>query len=344
MLLKNTDILMKKKLADNDFDSYGILVSANGEEAFIHSDNVDLDTYFDIASMGKVLITAQLILKAVDRGWLTIDDTLDMFFDNVPPEKRKITVKQMLTHTSGIIRIFIPREIADQGRDVITRYILAEPLAFEPGCGQIYSCNAYILLGFIAEKLYKKPLDEIFEEEIKKPLGLTRSRFNIAVDEPNAAHCYKREHIGEYRVDDENAYSMRGIGGNGAQFWTMRDIRMFIEAVLDKSEKLYSKNIFDMAEKNYVGSLGTGWGLGYLVADGKYPQVGRLFKPGSFGHCGHTGTSFFIDRENRMYVIILTNATRFLNKKNNFNGYDYDIIEKMRADIHNEILKDIEAK
>ena len=74
MLLKNTDILMKKKLADNDFDSYGILVSANGEDAFIHSDNVDLDTYFDIASMGKVLITAQLILKAVDRGWLTIDE------------------------------------------------------------------------------------------------------------------------------------------------------------------------------------------------------------------------------------------------------------------------------
>ena len=92
MLLKITDILMKKKLADNDFDSYGILVSANGEEAFIHSDNVDLDTYFDIASMGKVLITATLILKAVGDKRLTVDDTLDRFFPDVPPEKKNISI------------------------------------------------------------------------------------------------------------------------------------------------------------------------------------------------------------------------------------------------------------
>ena len=67
-----------------------------------------------------------------------------------------------------------------------------------------------------------------------------------------------------------------------------------------------------------------------------------LFPLGSFGHCGHTGCSFFMNREKNMYVIILTNATRFLNMKNNFNGYDYGVIMKMREDIHNEIYKDLQ--
>ena len=49
-----------------------------------------------------------------------------------------------------------------------------------------------------------------------------------------------------------------------------------------------------------------------------------------------------MNREKNMYVIILTNATRFLNMKNNFNGYDYGVIMKMREDIHNEIYKDLQ--
>ena len=111
---------------------------------------------------------------------------------------------------------------------------------------------------------------------------------------------------------------------------------------MSKSDKLYPEWVYTAAEKDYVGSIGEAWGFGWLITDKNYTQTGMLFPLGSFGHCGHTGCSFFMNREKNMYVIILTNATRFLNMKNNFNGYDYGVIMKMREDIHNEIYKDLQ--
>ena len=100
MNFKNTEKLLNQKFADNDFDSYCVFVYAKGYERFIHSPNVNADTYFDIASMGKVLVTSPLILKAIGENKLSLDDTLAHFFDNTPKDKAFITIKQLLTHTS----------------------------------------------------------------------------------------------------------------------------------------------------------------------------------------------------------------------------------------------------
>ncbi len=343
MILKNTNLLLKEKLKSREFDSYAVLVSVDGDKEFLHSQSVDGDTYFDIASMGKVLVTSTLILKAIDEKKLSLDDTLQNFFDCVPNEKRNITIKQLLTHTSGIVRCDIPQNTADNGANAVAKFILTGSLAFKPGTNQEYSCNGMLLLGYILEKVYGKPLEEIFNEKLKKTLGYTRSKFNIAIDEPNSAVCYRTKTLDgiDHPWDDENIRILKTSAGSGGQFFTMNDIEKFGDAVIEKSALLYSEDIFDEAEKNYVTDFGEGWGLGWLYVDGKYPQTGKLFPIGSFGHCGHTGTSMFFSREKNMYVIILTNATRFLNMKNNFNGYDYGKICEMRADIHNAISEDL---
>ena len=95
MNFKNTEKLLNQKFADNDFDSYCVFVYAKGYERFIHSPNVNADTYFDIASMGKVLVTSPLILKAIGENKLSLDDTLAQFFDNTPKDKAFITIKQL---------------------------------------------------------------------------------------------------------------------------------------------------------------------------------------------------------------------------------------------------------
>lgn len=344
MDLSKTKLFMDNLSKDGLADSYSVYLCKGGEQAYISSENVNIHTYFDIASMGKILITATLILKALDKNKLSLNDTLEKFFNNVPSDLKKITVQQLLTHTSGIVRCEIPRSIADMGNDRIANYIMNNPLAYKPGNGKIYSCNAYILLGFIAEKIYKLPLDKAFYKYTAEALDLTESCFNISVNEANAAVSYRRKEVGEYRSDDENVYSMRGIAGNGAQFWTMSDMIKFCDAVINKSSKLYSSEIFDMAERSYTGKLGEdAHGLGWLIVDKRYKQGGQLFSPGCFGHCGHTGTSFFFDRNEKMYVIILTNATRCLWLKNNCQGYDYNVICKMRENIHNKILEDINS-
>lgn len=341
MQLTNTKKLMELKYADLCFDSYAVLVYKDGEKKSLFSDNVNEYTYFDVASMGKVLITSTLILQSIDQGLLNLDDTLDMFFDVKDVCKKNITIKQLLTHTSGIIRHPLTKDFAREGSAAIAAEILSFPLAYKPGENYIYSCNGYILLGFILEKIYGISLEEIYNKNLAKPLGLKRTTFEISLDEDNAAVCYRWKSGYSKRFDDENVLAMGKTGGSGGQQSCLDDIEKFIMAVIEKNKVLYSEKWFELAEQNYTPAFSEGRGLGYLVVDEKYPQTGKLFSIGSFGHCGHTGQSFFIDRKENLFVIILTNATRFLNMKSNFTGYDYREICRMREEIHNEILTDL---
>lgn len=341
MELNKTRLFMESLIKEGVLDSYAVLFKKENDKCLISSDNVTPDTYFDIASMGKILVTATLILKAMGEKKVSLNDTLDMFFDEVPESKRKITVRQMLTHTSGIVRCPLPPDLAGKGNKAVAKYIIDNPLAYEPGEGKIYSCNAYILLGFIVEKIYNMPLDKAFYANTKIALNLTKSGFNIDINEPNAAVSYRRVRVGKYRSDDDNVCNMKGIAGSGAQFFTIADMEKYCDAIMQKNSKLYSSEIYDLAEKSYTGSLGEDAnGLGWLIVDKRYRQTGKLFPNGSFGHCGHTGTSFFFNRGENMYAVILTNATRCIWLKNNYKE-DYDAVCKMRENIHNKILSDI---
>lgn len=343
MELVKTKKLLEEKLKNKDFETYAVLVHSKGEETRLYSDDADEFTYFDVASMGKVLVTSTLILQAISRGMLTLESTLDEYFDVKDEKKKKITVKQLITHTSGIIRYNLSPDSEIKTIDEVADEIMSYPPAYEPGTNYIYSCNGFILLGFILEKIYKMPLEEIYMNNIAKPLKLKRTSFKIGFDEPNSALCcrYREGTNGLKRFDDENVLAMGIALGNGGQQSCIYDIKRFIDAVLERSSVLYSEELYYDAETNQTPSFGEGRGLGYLVVDEKYPQTGKLFPVGSFGHCGHTGQSFFINREKGLYVIILTNATRCANAKNNFKGYDYGDIMKMREEIHNAIAEDL---
>lgn len=119
---------------------------------------------------------------------------------------------------------------------------------------------------------------------------------------------------------------IKGVDGSGAQFRTITNLEKFCDAVMAKSEKLYPAQIYDLAEKSRTGALGEdASGPGRLIVDERYRQTGRLFPLGSFGHCGHTGTSFFFSREKYMYAVLLTNATRCLWLKGNY-SYGYGVV------------------
>lgn len=344
MELRNTKRLMEDKQKNKDFDSYAVYVKLGKNEHTFYSDNVNEDTYFDIASCGKILITSPLILQSIDKGILSLDSTLNEFFEDIPENKREITVKQLMTHTSGIVRHNYSRESTGKSHNAVAEEILNQPLGFEPGTDYGYSCSGMILLGFILEKIYGDSLEALFEKFLKKPLGYTRSKFNIEVSEENSAICYRSENVDGLSSpwDDENVRIMQTSAGSGGQFFTLSDIKKYTDAILEKDEKLYSKEMFSAAEKQYAPRCASeSRGLGWLYVDEKYHQTGKLFPNGSFGHCGHTGQSIFFNREKDMCVVILTNATRFLSMRSGFKGYDYGNIMKMREEIHNAIFDDL---
>ena len=340
MDLKKTRAYLEALRSNLDLDTYAVAVRYGDREAMLLSENADEFTYFDVASMGKVLVTSTLILQSIDRGFLALENTLDEFFNVADTQKGGITIRQLLTHTSGIIRHELTREICLQGNDAIAAEILSYPLEYEPGSNYIYSCNGYILLSFILEKIHKRTLEELYRDWIAKPLRLKRTAFEIALDEPNAAVCYFwRNGVQAQRFDDLNVLAMGRAVGSGGQQSCLHDIKAFTDAVLEKSELLYSKPLFALAEENYTPHYSEGRGLGYLVVDPSYPQTGKLFPIGSFGHCGHTGQSFFINREAKLSVIILTNATRHAKLKK-AKGY-YEDVMKMREELHNTIKEDL---
>jgi len=344
MKLRNTEALMREKAENKDFDSYAVYVKIGENEHTFYSENVNEDTYFDIASCGKILITSPLVFQAIDKGMLSLDSTLNEFFEDVPEDKKEITVKHLLTHTSGIVRHNYSRELIGKSHDEAAKEILERPLSYETGKDFVYSCSGMVLLGFVLEKIYGDSLENLFEKFLKKPLGYTRSKFNIEVNEKNAAICYRSENVDGLSSpwDDENIRILQTAAGSGGQFFTLSDIKKYVNAVLEKDERLYSKEMFSAAEKQYTPDCASeSRGLGWVYVDEKYQQTGKLFSEGSFGHCGHTGQSIFFDREKDMCVVILTNATRFLSMRSGFKGYDYGEIMKMREKIHNAVYDDL---
>lgn len=346
MQLNHTNQTLRALRENNVFGDYAVLVRYQGEKQLLTSPGVNGDTYFDNASMGKILITSPLILRAIGEGKISLDTTLDACFRDacipeVPEDKKSITIQQILTHSSGIVRYEFAPEVAQMDHDAVAKEILSRPLAYAPGTSYTYSCHGYILLGFLAEKLYGARLDTLFETILKPALGLTRSRFNIAGNEPNAVVCYSRREMGAYRADDSNVRLLHGVAGSGASFSTAYDMERYADAIFRKDAALYAPYLYELAEKDYTPNYAEGRGLGYLMPDDRYSQTGRLFPKGSFGHCGHTGQSLFLNREMDLYVILLTNTTRYSNLKNDYRGYDYNVTCRMRETVHNAIAEDI---
>ena len=201
MRLEQTEKTLETLRRARVFGDYAVYVRRRGESTFLSSDGVDDLSYFDVASMGKVLITTTLILRAVGEGRLSLDSTLPEFFAAVPAALRQVTVRHLLTHTSGIVRFTFPEEARGFDRERLAEMLLAYPPRFAPGEDMVYSCNGFILLGMIAEKVLGDSLEELFARYIRRPLGLVRSCFRIALDEPNAVVCYsRRDAAAEYGI------------------------------------------------------------------------------------------------------------------------------------------------
>lgn len=348
MNLNYTGELMHSLLEKRAFDSYAVTVGIGEHQTQIFSGNVNGDTLFDMASCGKILHTAPVTFQLIDEGRLSLDSTLDAFFDHVPEEKKKITVRQILTHTSGIRRTELTREQCTRGDDALAATILSVPLAFDPGTDVRYSCAGMNIIGLIDEKITGKTMEQLFVERIREPLCMTRARFKLEPYENNAAVCHRWQDAYPQQFDDPNVLAMGRVCGAGGSFFSPDDLQKFCRAVLSEDERLYSKQFFSESEKihspRYSGSgkmTENSRGLGYMIVDEYYPQTGSLFPVGSFGHCGHTGQSMFMNREKQLYVIINTNATRYSLIRNQFKCEDYAYVCRLRADIHNEIRKDL---
>src|SRR5215208_347321 len=144
---------------------------------------------FDMGSMAKQF-TAAAVLLLESEGKLSVNDRLSRFFPNVPPDKRDITLHQMLTHTAGLVS-----DVADDydqiSADSGLRALFAEPLVSLPGQAFNYSNAAYATLATLIERLTGKSYDAFMAERIYGPAGMTHTGYRIPnLDSSLVAHTY----------------------------------------------------------------------------------------------------------------------------------------------------------
>lgn len=337
-LLHQTERCLWQHLANGRMDSFALLVRYGDEKCILTSPNINQDTCFEVASLTKVTVTAPLALMAVREGKLSLDEKLG---DIIPglTDMAGSTVFQLMTHSSGIGGVPFSFELTDQGSFEVAKAICQAPTSYVPGTAVEYSCMGFITLGAILEHRYGKKLDALFDEKLAKPLGLTRSRFNMPLGEINTAVCYRREFERLYGVDDENAYFMRGVSGNAGAYWSISDLERLADAVYDR--RLYGEELSVKAEQGYTRGMLQNRGLGYLMIGEKDPLSGGLFGKGSFGHCGYTGTSMFFDRQKQLYVVLLSNAARFAYRESPTHDHVRGRTLEIRSSVHTAIKNDL---
>jgi len=310
---------------------------------------VNKETFFDLASLTKPLVTVLSLLALLKEGTISLNDSIaELLPDQIcPQDKKKITLKNLITHTSGLPphRPFyknLSEKIKPTDNYLIVDLILRENLESLPGYKYIYSDLDYILLGCIIEQISKKKLAEFWREEIAKKLNISNSFYTYdCLDKSNyksinfaeTGKCFWSDVNLDGIVHDDNCRAMGSMRGHAGLFANLDGVLGICEFILDfynkrKSESPIDRDIFTYFIRKKSKE---NWAYGFDVVSGDTSSSGNLFSDESIGHLGYTGTSFWIDLKKNVIIVLLTNRVIF--------GSDSSKIKEMRPQIHNLLME-----
>jgi len=272
------------------------------------------DTIFDLASISK-LFTSVVVMQQVERGRVAIDEPVSRYLPEFGVNgKAGITVKQLLTHTSGL-EPFLP--LWQKWPDVPSRIkaVLDVAPKSTPGTAYVYSDLNLITLGELVRRVSGSPLDVLVRKGITEPLGLTDTGYNppaAKLDRIAATEFQASPARGMVRgqVHDENAWSLGGVAGHAGVFATARDLAVLGQAILNggsyAGRRILRPDTVELMTTDFNQAFpGNSHGLGFELDQRWY--MGALATPRSAGHTGYTGTTLVIDPASRSIAILLTN-------------------------------------
>ncbi|MFJ4467737.1 serine hydrolase domain-containing protein [Streptomyces sp. NPDC089424] len=265
---------------------------------------------WDLASVTKPIV-GLAVMALVERGVLALDDTVGAHLpDYRGGDKENLTVRHLLTHTSGI-----PGRVPLY-RDYPTRTALLDavrllPVTARPGARVEYSSQGFIVLGLIAEAAAGQPLDHLVDRLVGAPLGMRHTLFRPGAQWRTRAVATEdcpwrgRTIVGE--VHDENAAVLGGVGGHAGLFSTLRDMELLGAALAAGGGKLLKADTFARMTAAHTDHLALRRSLAWQGQDPVTSPVGSSFGPDSYGHTGFTGTSLWVDPATARYAVLLTN-------------------------------------
>ncbi|GAA2636125.1 hypothetical protein GCM10010399_81290 [Dactylosporangium fulvum] len=257
-------------------------------------------TIYDLASLTKVF-TAILALRLVERGRLDLDAPvvrhLPAFAD-----KPGITVRMLLTHTSGLSKDTPLAGATPAER--LEHVLRAAPVA-PPDTGFLYADQNFIALGALVAQLSGAPLDVLVRTQIAAPLGMADTGF---VPPPALLpRIAATEGALRGTVHDPSAAAFGGVAGHAGLFSTAADLALLGRTLLSGGGPLLKPSTVDIMRTDHNTRFGPGAAHGLGVDLDQAWYMGRLAGRGAFGHTGFTGTSMVLDPRRRVVLILLTN-------------------------------------
>ena len=163
-----------------------------------HSVPVSSDTVFHIASISKHILAA-VLLQLVDQGSVNLDADVTEYLPEAPTQKRKVTVRQLLNHTSGIYSFTsLPDAEANERLDATHEQVLAwikdKPFDFEPGTSWRYDNSAFYIAGMVVERVTHQEYGAYVRQHVFDPLGMESARLcDARMVVPHLASGYERQ-------------------------------------------------------------------------------------------------------------------------------------------------------
>jgi CubicO group peptidase (beta-lactamase class C family) len=310
-LADDVDDLIKTQMAEHRIPGLSLTIVQNGESiktAAYGAANLELnapvtpDTVFEIGSVTKQFTAAAILLLAQD-GKISVDEKIGRYLSGIPDTWRDITVRHLLTHTSGIksytgLDGFELRRHLTQAQFIAA--IGAQPLEFPPGQSWKYSNTGFNLLGFIIENVSGKTYWDFLSERILRPLGMTSTTNRLpALIIINRASGYEQTN----HILINRDYDLTDVFSAGALVSTVGDLAKWNRA-LDREDLLNSKSKQAMWQPALLNDgTATQYGFGW--------RIETLAGHKNIGHGGSTsGFSASIQRfpDDKLAIIILTNT------------------------------------
>ena len=297
---------------------------ALGERAILPSrEPISEDTIYDAASLTKVIATTTAVMQLVEKGKVRLDKPVSRYLPEFTGGgKETITVRQLLTHYSGLRPGLSSPEPWTATASALA-IACAMPPASLPGLEFRYSDVNFILLGCLVERVAGDTLDTYCTREIFRPLGMKDTgfrRFDPAVEKlpelPDIKRVAPTEQLADGSilrgfVHDPTSRKMGGVAGHAGLFLTAPDLARFCRMLLGggklgKTRILKAETVALMtAVQTPDGSARRG--LGWDIDSPQSGPRGLHFPIGSYGHTGWTGPSLWLDPFSHTFLILLTN-------------------------------------
>lgn len=291
---------------------------------------VNTGTVFDAASLTKVVATAPSVMLLAQEGKIDLDARLVQYFPECANGgKEAITVRHLLTHTSGLPS-GIPATPAWHGAAAGHALACSLPVTNPPGTFFRYSDVNYVLLGQLVEKVSGMALNEFAQRRIYTPLKMVDTGFlplkrvdaaRIAPTHKSPVDENQRAPHGDVAaggvlqgvVHDPTARRMDGVAGSAGLFTTARDLARFARMMLGGGEldgvRILSRDsVRLMTTVQSPGGIEAWRGMGMDINSPYAVRPrGTVFPVGSYGHTGFTGCILWIDPNSRTFYVFLSN-------------------------------------